>query len=91
MINCFLLLACLLFSFACNLIRKIYDNQVYSSTMSMIHNAFLSGIAGFFFSLILNEFSISPILTIVLSGIGGFFGIQGLEMIIKYKIGDYSV
>lgn len=85
MVNCFLLLACLLFSFACNLIRKIYDNQCYSSTISMIKNVFLSGIAGFFFSLILNEFLLSPFLTVLLSGIGGFFGIQGLEFLIRCK------
>ena len=88
MANCILLLACLLFSFACNLIRKIYDNQTYSSTTAMIQNAFISGLAGFFFSLILNEFILSPILTVILSGIGGFFGIRGLEFIIHQKIGN---
>lgn len=88
MANCILLLACLLFSFACNLIRKIYDNQTYSSATAMIQNAFISGLAGFFVSLILNEFILSPILTVVLSGIGGFFGIRGLEFIIHQKIGN---
>ena len=85
MINCFLLLACLLFSFAGNLIHKIYNNKFYSSIIDMLYHTLISAIAGFIFSLILSEFIFNPILLIVLSGVGGFLGIQGLDFILYNK------
>ena len=86
MANCVLLLACLLFSFACNLIRKLFDNQNYSDISAMLQHAAISGLAGFFFSLILSEFFLDPVLIITLSGIGGFFGTKTLELIIQARL-----
>ena len=87
MANCFLLLACLLFSFACNLVKKVFDNTSYRNTSAMLQNAALSGIAGFLFSLIVSEFCTDPLIIVTISGIGGFFGIKGLELLIQAKIG----
>lgn len=83
--NCFLLLACLLFSFACNLIKKIYEDKAYTSTIYMLQNVFISGIAGFIFSLFFSEFIFHPILIILFSGIGGFLGVKGLAFMIQSK------
>ena len=86
MINCFLLLACLLFSFACNLIRKLYDDRDYSTVYEMLKSAAVSGLAGFVFAMVLSEFFASPILILGLSGIGGFFGTRALTLLIQSNI-----
>ena len=89
--NCFLLLACLLFSFACNLIKKIYENKAYTSTIGMLKNAFISGIAGFIFSLFFSEFLFHPLLIVLCSGIGGFFGVKGLAFVLQNRLSDIIV
>lgn len=86
MANCFLLLACLLFSFACNLIKKLYDDKDYSTVFEMLKSAAVSGIAGFIFAMILSEFLSSPLLVVSMSGIGGFFGTKALNALIKTNI-----
>lgn len=88
MANCFLLLACLLFSFACNLVKKVYDNHNYHSTSVMLCSAILSGLSGFVFALVLSEFFSSPLAIIGLSGIGGFFGTKAVNAIIKTRVGS---
>ena len=88
MANCFLLLACLLFSFACNLVKKIYDNRSYHSTSAMLCSAVLSGLSGFVFALVLSEFFSSPLAIVGLSGIGGFFGTKAVNAIIKTRVGS---
>ena len=82
----FLLIACLLFSFACNLIKKLYDNQDYSTISEMLKSAVISGFAGFMFAMLLSEFFASPVLIICLSGLGGFFGIKGLNALVQSNI-----
>ena len=82
----FLLIACLLFSFACNLIKKLYDNHDYSTINEMLKSAAVSGLAGFLFAMLLSEFFASPILIILLSGLGGFFGIKGLNMLVQSNV-----
>ena len=86
MANCFLLLTCLLFSFACNLVHKIYDDQSYASTASMLQNAALSGLVGFCCSFLFNELFFNDYIAIMISCICGFFGIKGVEFIISAKI-----
>lgn len=86
MANCFLLLACLLFSFACNLVKKLYDGRGYTSTSSMLFNAAISGLCGFIFAMILSELFSNPVAIIGLSGIGGFFGTRAINAIIKTKV-----
>lgn len=86
MINCLLLIACLLFSFAGNLIYKLYNNKVYASITAMLYHTAISAIAGCIFSLLLSEFIFNPLLLICLSGIGGFLGIHGLTFILNNKI-----
>lgn len=54
--------------------------------MAMLKNAFLSGIAGFICSLFLSELFVNPMIIILVSGIGGFFGIRGLTFILQNKI-----
>lgn len=86
MANCFLLLACLLFSFACNLIKKLYDDKDYSTALEMLKSAAVSGLAGFVFAMILSEFFSSPIAIVSLSGLGGFFGTKALNALIQTNI-----
>lgn len=86
MANCFLLLACLLFSFACNLIKKLYDDKDYSTVLEMLKSAAVSCVAGFIFAMILSEFFSSPLIVVSLSGIGGFFGMKALNALIRTNI-----
>ena len=86
MANCFLLLTCLLFSFACNLVHKIYDNQSYAITTAMLQNAALSGLVGFCCSFVFNELFFNEYIAIMISCICGFFGIKGVEFVISAKI-----
>jgi uncharacterized protein YacL len=86
MANCFLLIACLFFSFACNFLKKIYEDQRYQDIFSMLCSVAVNGIAGFIFAIIVSEFFSNPVAIIGLSGIGGFFGIKIITSIMRSRI-----
>ena len=88
MVNCFLFLTCLSFSFACAIARQLYDNAQYVSTHEMIIDVVISGMSGCIFALILSASFKEPLAIIGLSGAGGLFGVESLQALMKSRVSE---
>ena len=83
-----LVLICSLFSFACALIKRLYDARYYPKNMYIFTiDATISGISGIVLSFIISEHIKNGIAIIGLSGLGGMFGVSALKSLIKLNLG----
>lgn len=88
MVNYILVLICALFSFACALLKQLYDAHYYPRNIYVFMiDVALSGISGIVLGLILSEHIQNELAIIGLSGLGGMFGVSGLKALMKMKLG----
>lgn len=86
--NYIIVLICSLFSFACALLKQLYDAQYYPKNMYVFMiDVALSGLSGVVLGFILSEMIKNELVIIGLSGLGGMFGVTALKTLMKLQLG----
>lgn len=87
MTNYVLVLICCLFSFACALLKQLYDAHYYPKNIYVfVIDVALSGISGIVLGFILSEQIQNELAIIGLSGLGGMFGVGALKALMKSNL-----